>query len=340
MTRRSRCAGALLALAAVALSAGAAGARAETAELRIGVQFGVGYLPVYVAQADDLINQRLAAKGLPPVAVTIQNVTGATQISDGLLSRTMEIGCGGITAMMVAWDKTKAAGGQAMKGMVALSSMPYELFTVDPKVMTLADLSDRNKIGVTAIKVSIPAIFLQMAAARLYGADNYQKLDALTVSFAQPDGVIALLSGGGAVDSYVFAPPFSDQVRTQPKIHRVWSSAELAGALTSLSMWTTTRFRQENPATYAAVIDAMRDAMATIRRDPRHAAEIFIKAENSKLPIDFVTTVLGQPDLIFGIAPQHSLLLAQFLAQTGLIKSKPADWQDYFFPDISGEPGG
>ena len=65
--------------------------------------------------------------------------------------------------------------------------MPYELFTVDPAVQSLADLSDKNKIGLPAIKVSIPAIFLQMAAARLYGAENYQKLDALTVSFRRTE---------------------------------------------------------------------------------------------------------------------------------------------------------
>jgi NitT/TauT family transport system substrate-binding protein len=330
-----------LAIAALgAVCALSAPARAEPSELRIGVQFGVGYLPVYVAQADDLINQHLAAKGLKPIAVTIQNVAGAPQISDGLLSGTMDIGCGGISAMMVAWDKTKAAGGQAMKGMVALSSMPYELFTVDPAVQSLADLSDKNKIGLPAIKVSIPAIFLQMAAARLYGAENYQKLDALTVSFAQPDGVIALLSGNGAVDSYAFAPPFSDQVRDKPRIHRVWSSTELAGSITSLSMWTTTRFRQDNALTYAAVIAAVRDAVGVIRREPRHAAEIFLKAENSKLPVEFVTAVLGHADLEFGIAPQNSLLPAQFLAQTGVLKSHPADWKDYFFPDIHAEPGG
>jgi len=318
----------------------AAPALAEPSTLRIGVQFGVGYLPVYVAQADDLVNQHLIAKGLKPIEIMIQNVAGAPQITDGLLSGTMDIGCGGISAMIVAWDKTKAAGGQAMKGMVALSSMPYELFTVDETVRSLADLSDKNKIGLPAIKVSIPAIFLQMAAARLYGQANYQRLDPLTVSFAQPDGAIALLSGGGAVDSYVFAPPFSDQVRDKPKIHRVWSSSELAGSITSLSMWTTARFRQDDPVTYAAVIDAVRDAVAVIRRAPRHAAEIFIKAENSKLPVEFVTAVLGHADLEFGIAPQNSLLLAQFLAQTGVVKSSPADWKDYFFPDIHAEPGG
>jgi sulfonate transport system substrate-binding protein len=339
MIRRSLRAGAALVLATVCLGPAGAPARSETTEARIGVQFGVGYLPVYVAQADDLINKHLAAKGLKPIEVVLQNVAGAPQISDGLLSRTMDIGSGGITAMMVAWDKTKAAGGQAMRGMVALSAMPYELYSVDPAVTSLADLSDKNKIGMTAIKVSIGAIFLQMAAARLYGPENYQRLDALTVSFAQPDGVIALLSGSGAVDSYVFAPPFNYQVRDKPKVHRVWSSNELAGSFTALSMWTTARFRQENPLTYAAVIDAVRDGVEIIRRDPRHAAEIFIKAEGSKLPVDFITQVLGKADQEFGIAPQNSLLLAKFLAQTGTIKSSPTDWKDYFFPDIQNEPG-
>lgn len=325
-----------VALAAFCLAAPAQG---ETTTLRIGVQFGVGYLPVYLAQADGLINQQLAAKGLPPVEVTIQNVAGAPQISDGLLSRTMDIGCGGISAMIVAWDKTKAAGGQAMRGMVALSSMPYELYTVDPHVASLADLSDKNKVGLPAIKVSIPAIFLQMAAAKLYGPENWQKLDPLTVSFAQPDGVIALKSGGGAVDSYVFAPPFNYQVRDAPKVHKVWSSAELAGSITSLSMWTTTAFRHDNPQTYAAVIAAMRDAVAAIRAQPRHAAEAFIKAESSKLPIDLVAAALGEAGVEFGIAPQNSLLFAQFMAKTGSIKTGPADWHDYFFPDIKDEPG-
>src|SRR5580658_4591648 len=113
MTHRLMRAGARLALAALWLCALAAPVRAEPSELRIGVQFGVGYLPVYVAQADDLVNKHLTAKDLPPIAVTIQNVAGAPQITDGLLSGTMDIGCGGISAMIVAWEKTKAAGGQA-----------------------------------------------------------------------------------------------------------------------------------------------------------------------------------------------------------------------------------
>jgi len=317
-----------------------AASRAEVTELRIGVQFGVGYLPVYVAQAAGFIDARIKDAGLAPLAVTIQNVAGAPQIADGLLSHTMEIGCGGITAMMVAWEKTKAARGQAMKGMVALSSIPYDLLTVDPAIKSLKDFGEKNKIGMTAIKVSIPAILLQMAAEREFGEGNYNKLDALTVSLAQPDGATSLLSGGGTVDSYIFAPPFNYQLRERPNIRRIWSSTELTGgAITSLAMWTTSRFREENPKIYSVVIAALRDAVTYIRGNRREAAAIFIKAENSKLPLDFVTGVLGEPDLAFDVAPQHSLDLARFLARTGLLKSPPEEWKEYFFPEIHGENG-
>jgi NitT/TauT family transport system substrate-binding protein len=312
----------------------------EVGELRIGVQFGMGYLPIYVARDAGLFDKHMVENGLAPIPVTLLHVAGAPQINDGLLSRTMEIGSGGISAMMVSWDKTRAAKELAMKGIVALSSVPYELLTVDPSVTSLQDLGERNKIGLPAIKVSIPAIFLQMAVERIYGPGKHNKLDPLTVSLAQPDGAIALLSGGGIVDSYIFAPPFNYQLRERPNVRRIWSSSELTGgAITSLAMWTTSRFREESPQTYRAVIAAVQEAVGLIKSDRRRAAEIFINTENSKVPVDVVAEILGKPDLDFDIAPRHSLELATFLARTGLIKTNPAGWKDYFFPEIYSEDG-
>ncbi|MBI1777093.1 MAG: ABC transporter substrate-binding protein [Proteobacteria bacterium] len=331
---------AFLSVSGTALTVCCAAAAAEVAQLRIGVQFGIGYLPIYVAHDAGLFDKNMVGNGLDPVPVTISHVAGAPQINDGLLSGTMEVGSGGITAMMVAWEKTKAAKNQAMKGMIALSSLPYELLTVDPSIKSLGDLSERNKIGLPAITVSIPAIFLQMAAERIYGPGNHNRLDRLTVSLAQPDGATSLLSRGGTVDSYIFAPPFNYQLRERPDVHRVWSSTELTGgAITSLVMWTTLRFRDENPKTYRAVIAAIHEAIGVINRDRRRAAEIFVKAEDSKLPIGFVTEILGKPDLNFDTAPRNSLDLARFIARTGLTKTQPTDWRDYFFPEIHNADG-
>lgn len=324
---------------AFALASLASPSHAEVTALHLGAQFGLGYLPLYVARDAGLLDRELTAHGLKPVPVTVQNVAGAPQINDGLLSRTLDIGCGGITALMVAWDKTRNSGGQSMKGIAALSDVPYVLMTSDPNVHTLKDLSDRNRIGVPAIKVSVPAIMLQVAAEKLFG--QFDRLDRLTVSLAQPDGAISLLSGGkGAVDSYAFGPPFNLQLEGKPGVHQVWSSTEVFGTpTTALVAWTTAQFRQENPKTYAAFVAALKDASQLIASDPGRAAEIYLKAESSKLSVEVVSAALKDPALRFRVAPENSAPLAQFLARHNTLHTAPADWKELFFPEIHDQQG-
>jgi len=79
-----------------------------------------------------------------------------------------------------------------MLGLTALSSVPYELGTVDAKLKSLRDLdAQKNKIGLPSVKVGVPAIFLQTASEQISGV-GMRAFDALTVSLAQPDGAISL----------------------------------------------------------------------------------------------------------------------------------------------------
>jgi len=59
-----------------------------------------------------------------------------------------------------------AAGGE---GRLRLQLLPTALNTRDPNIKSLADYTEKDKIAVPAVKVSNQAIFLQMAAAKLYG---------------------------------------------------------------------------------------------------------------------------------------------------------------------------
>ena len=97
-------------------------ANAETRELRIGAQFGLGYLPLYVARDAGLFEKHMKAQGVEPMPVRIVNFTGGPQIQDGLLSQTLDIGAGGVTVLLITRDKTRAAGDQEMRGLTALSS--------------------------------------------------------------------------------------------------------------------------------------------------------------------------------------------------------------------------
>jgi len=316
---------------------------AETVqELRIGVQFGLGYLPFHVADRAGFLTSRMREQGIEPVPVRIVQLAGGPQMNDGLLSGTLEIVSGGYTAMMVFCEKTRGAGDKQFLGISALASVPYDLFSVDPELKTLKDIDvQRDKIGVPSIKVSVPAVYLQMAAEQLYGPGKQTTLDVATVSLSQPDGATSLLSGGSTVNGYMFSPPFIQQMAGKPGIRRVWSSNELFGSpATALVTWTTEKFHRENPKLFAAIVAAMKDAMNLISDDPKRAAAIYIAAEHSKLPPDLLIAALAdKASLRYTLAPEQSMKIAGFLHRVGGLKSPPAQWKDLFFPEIHGESG-
>jgi len=333
-----------LGAAALALCALAQmGASSEPArQLRVGVQYGLGYLPLYVARERGFFADAMREQGFEPVPVELVPFAGGPQINDGLLSGNLELGSGGLTAMMVFCDRTRSAGDSRFFGVTALASVPYELFTIDPDLKSLKDLNrDKDRIGLPSVKVSVPAIYLQMAAEELYGRGKHEALDVYTVSLAQPDGVISLLSGGGTVNSYLFSPPSSEQVAGKPGVHAVWSSNELFGSpATALATWTTVKFRRENPKLVAAIVAGVRNATAFVAANPKEAAAIYLNAEKSKLAPGLVAEVIADKSrLRFSLAPEQSERIADFLLRTGSIKTRAASWRDFFFPEIHGEKG-
>ena len=142
------------------------------------------------------------------------------------------------------------------------------------------------------------------------------------------------------MNGYLFSPRSSSR-SDKPGIRRIWSSNELFGSpATALTTWTTVRFQRENPKLFAAVVGAIRDAMALVANDPKQAAAIYLKSEKTKAGPDLISAALAdKQNLRFTLAPEHTDRIADFLARTGSIKAKPASWKDLFFPDIHDEHG-
>src|ERR1700730_3011962 len=65
----------------------AAPVRAEVNEVRIGIQFGLIYLPVVVADAQGFFADEAKKAGLPDLKVTVQRFSGSAAISGELPSR-------------------------------------------------------------------------------------------------------------------------------------------------------------------------------------------------------------------------------------------------------------
>ena len=64
---------------------------------------------------------------------------------------------------------------------------------------TSPHFSDKDRIAMPAVKVSIQAVTLQMAAEQEFGQGQHGRLDHLTVSMSHPDATAALLSGRSEV---------------------------------------------------------------------------------------------------------------------------------------------
>jgi ABC-type nitrate/sulfonate/bicarbonate transport system substrate-binding protein len=157
---------------------------------------------------------------------------------------------------------------------------------------------------------------------------------------SHPDGVAALVSGRLEVTGHFTSPPFQQQERDHPGIHRVLSSYDVLGGPHSFNtVWCTTRFHDDNPRTTRAVLAALDAAMAFIAADPQAAAALYRASEASSLSQDFVQALIAAPENRYTTVPENSMKFAAFQHRIGQIKEMPARWQDLFFPELHDRPG-
>src|SRR5438128_902355 len=110
-----------------------------------------------------------------------------------------------------------------------MTSIPMYLNTRSSTLSSIRDLGPADKIAVTAVKVSIPAIILQMAAIKEFGRAEYASLDRYTVSLTHPDAVVALLSGRSEITAHFTSPPFHQRERKASNIRTIMTSDQVMG---------------------------------------------------------------------------------------------------------------
>jgi len=312
---------------------------ASAQEIRIARQFSMGYLQFNVMEREKLLEKHGAALGLKDVKITWSTFNGPNAMNDALISDSIDIVAGGVPGLLTLWNRTKGTANE-VRGISALSSQPFLLNTRSDNIKSIADLKDSDRIAVPAVKVSVQAVALQMAAAKLHGQSNFGKYDALTVSMSPPDATIALLSGSGEVNCVFSVPPFQFQQLEKPGIRTILNSFDIMdGAHTFTVAWTTARFRDKNPVLYKALIAALREATEIVDKDRQKAAGYWIDDVKSKLPLDKVTAVVSGPQVRWTMVPENSMKFANFMHSVGSLKEAPKSWKDLFFPEIHDEKG-
>jgi NitT/TauT family transport system substrate-binding protein len=252
---------------------------------------------------------------------------------DALLAGQVDFIGPGVPTLATIWDRTVGTP-QEVRAPAAMQSMPYVLVTRNSNIKTIADFTSSDKIALPAVKLTGHALALEMAAAKLWGFEHYDKLDALTISRSHADAAAALLSGMSEINSHFASSPFYYYELAKPDIHRVLHSYEVVGAKhTNGVLVASKRFYDANPKTCAAVLAAFNEANAFIKANPRQAAEIYLAATKDKEPLDSLEKMVTDPDVEYTTTPVNVMAFVEFMHKVGRIKKRPESWKDLFFAD-------
>ena len=309
---------------------------AEVSELQIAKQFGTLYMQQDVMEHERLIEKHAARLGLPALKVAYLRLAGTGPVTDGLLSGKLHFASGGAPGAMLLWDRTR--GG--VKSCFAMNATNQKLLTVRPELRTIKDLLPSDRIAMPAVKTAPQAIWLQMAAAQAYGATEWAKFDAQTVGRAHPDSMAQML-GRTEINCHWTSSPFQERELASPGVQEVASSFAIMDlpSVTPNTIYGNSTFRTENPLAWRAALAAFQEATDFINKEPKQAAELYLKVSGDKDTVEGVMAVMNTPGNAFTLQPRGLQKVANFMADTGVLKRRPANLADLFFSE-AGDLGG
>jgi NitT/TauT family transport system substrate-binding protein len=328
----------LLGLAAALITIGAGSAQAEVGKVRVSRQFGLSYLPMIIIEDQHLLEKQARTLGADVEVEWAQRAGPAADL-DALLAGQADFIGPGIPTLATVWDKTSGTP-QEVRALIAMQSMPYVLVTRNPAVKTIADLTDKDKIALPAVKLTGHAIALEMEAAKIWGPDQYGKLDSITITRSHADAAAALMSTQSEIDAHFASTPFYYYELATPGIHQVLKSYDTLGAKhTNGVLLVTKKFHDANPKICAAMVAAFEEADAFIKAHPQEAAQTYLKVTKEKIAPDQLEKMITDPDIDYTTTPINLMKIVDFMHTVGRIKKKPASWKDLFFPEAYGLNG-
>jgi len=308
-------------------------AGAEVSEIKVPLGAGgFGFLPLHIMKAHRLVEKNAAKAGIK-LTVNWADVGGPSIMNEALLSGAADFISAGPPAFLTLWDRTRA--NMNVKGVAAMSSMPMYLNTRAEHLRSLDDLKEGDKIAVTAVKVSIPSIVMQMYAKAKYGPAAVFRFDPYTVSMTHPDAVAALLTGSTEVKAHYASQPFHQRERKDPAVRTIMNSDDVMGGSTTFTMISTTqKFHDANPQVFAIFLASLKEAQDIIRSDKRAAAAILLESMGGRgWSMDELTAMLDDPDIKYTVLPENVMRYANFMHEIGSLRSRPASIRDLFFSD-------
>ena len=322
----------LAALAALCVTAAPAFAQDQ---VKIGLGFGLAFLPLYICQDLKLVEKRAKELHLD-VKASYERFLGSGPMQDAIASATIDKGPYGTAPLLAAWENAKDTPGQIL-AVSGITTMPLTLVSNRPNAATIADFEPTDRIAMPSL--TAPQMYLlEMQSEKTFKA--YDKLREQVVAMSPSEAVTTMMDGSGVVTAYFASPPFTQLALRDAKVHRVLSSVDVMnGKASFLIMGATRAYIEAHPQMPEAIDKAMEDAARISRSDPRRAAQIYLTHEPSmSLSAPLIEAVLKDIKDEFGSAIYGVQIFADFMSRHGELKNPPQSWKDIVAPALLSSP--
>jgi len=303
--------------------------------LRVGIGYGLAFLPIYVCEDLKLIEKYAHAAHLD-VKVNFQRFMGAAAVQDAIASGTVDVGPFGVAPLLAAWQKGKDTPRQIL-AVSGVTSLPLVLLSNRPDAQSLADLKPSDSIAVPTL-TSPQVYLLELQSEKLFG--QYDRLREQMVALSHADAIEGLVEG--KVAAYFASPPFTELALRSANVHPLLTSTAVIGGKFSFLVLGASRAYLDGAPQMAEPIDkAIDEAARLIRDDPRRAAQIYLTHEPSgSLNGAAMEAVIRDVRDEFGSAVYGVKSIADFMARHGELKTPPGSWKDIVAPSLLSSPSG
>ena len=304
-------------------------------QVKIGIGYGLAFLPDYICQDLKLVEKNAKALHLN-VKADYERFSGAGPMQDALASGAIDMAPFGAAPLLLAWEKTKNTPRQIV-AISGIATLPVVLLSNRADVHSVADLHAADRIAMPSLTAP-QMYFLQMQAQKTFG--QYDRLRRQVTVLTPGDALAALLAGTGPVTAAFSSPPYTELALKDENIHPILRSETVIGGKASfLVMAAMSAYVSAHPKIPEVIDKAMDEAARIIHDDPRRAVQIYLAHEPSKaLNAADVDAVLRDNRDEFGSAVEGIQAFADFLGWRGALKTPPRSWKEIVAPALLSSP--
>lgn len=291
--------------------------------IRIATQYGLQYAPAQIMEKKQLINRYL-----PNAEIEWQTFPSGGAINEALAANRIDFAFMGPPPFFISWDK-----GVRIKLVSSVQGGPNGIVTYRPDINSITDFKEEDKIALPSIG-STQHIFLQMESDKLF--NDPHAMDDKVLSMSHPDAMNALINK--QVTAHFASAPYYFEELNYPEMHEILTGEEaFGGEFTHIFLVATEEFHDNNLMAYAAVYQALIDAIAIINEQPEEASKILspIYNINEDKTLEYITW----KDANYTSTPYGLLKMAEFMKKAGYIKKSPEKISDIAFENIIAQIG-